>query len=202
MSTPSAYFEAMYAGSPDPWSLAQRWYEKRKYALTVAALPRLRYRSAFEPGCSVGVLTEQLAVRCDALLSADRVAAAVATTRQRVGSAGNVTVEQRELPEQWPDGTFDLIVLSEVAYYLDSPGCDRLLDLAVASLEPGGDLIAVHWRPQVAEHALTGDAVHDALRSHSELAQLCQHTEDDFLLEVFTHIPPPARSVAAREGLR
>lgn len=201
MSTPAEYFEGMYEGSPDPWSLAERWYEQRKYALTVASLPRARYRSAFEPGCSVGVLTQQLAARCDALLAVDRVAAAVATTRQRVISLRNVRVEQRELPEQWPPGSFDLIVLSEVAYYLDAAGCSRLLDAAVGSLTPGGDLVAVHWRPAVAEHALTGDAVHEALNGRSGLFRLCRHVEADFLLEVYTRVPPAALSVAAREGL-
>lgn len=63
MSTPPAYFEAMYAGAVDPWDLAGRWYEQRKYALTLASLPRPRYRAAFEPGCSVGVLTARSTLR-------------------------------------------------------------------------------------------------------------------------------------------
>ncbi len=201
MSTPADYFTDMYAGSADPWSLGGRWYEQRKYALTLAVLTRPRYRSAFEPGCSVGVLTEGLAARCDALLSADRVPAAVATTRERVRGSAHVTVEQRELPEQWPAGRFDLVVLSEMAYYLDEPACRRLLDLAVDALEPGGDLVAVHWRPAVAEHALTGAAVHAMLDVLPGIARLARHVEDDFLLEVFTRVPPEPRSVAAREGL-
>lgn len=201
MSTPAEYFESMYDGSPDPWSLGARWYERRKYALTVAALTRPRYRSGFEPGCSVGVLTELLAPRCDRLLSADRVSAVVATARERLRSRPHVRVEQLEVPRQWPAEVFDLVVLSEVGYYLDAAGCDRLLDVAVDSLEPGGDLVAVHWRHPVADHAGTGDAVHEALGRHPGLARLARHVEDDFLLEVFTRVPPRARSVAAREGL-
>ncbi|WP_431313502.1 hypothetical protein [Streptomyces lydicus] len=49
MSTPPAYFEAMYAGAVDPWDLAGRWYEQRKYALTLASLPRRRYPDASAP---------------------------------------------------------------------------------------------------------------------------------------------------------
>ncbi len=56
-----AYFDRMYSESADPWQLQSRWYERRKYAITLALLPYARYRHAFEPGCSVGVLTEQLA---------------------------------------------------------------------------------------------------------------------------------------------
>lgn len=52
--TPAAYFEDMYRDAADPWHLAERWYERRKYDLTLAGLPLPRYRRAFEPACSVG----------------------------------------------------------------------------------------------------------------------------------------------------
>ena len=71
MTLGPGYFDAMYAAAPDPWSLRTRWYEARKYAISIAMLPRQRYRDAFEPGCSVGVLTGMLAPRCDRLLSCD-----------------------------------------------------------------------------------------------------------------------------------
>jgi hypothetical protein len=69
MNTPAAYFEQLYSDSSDPWSLSEQWYVQRKYDHTLAALPQRRYRSAFEPGCSVGVLTTALAERCDSLLA-------------------------------------------------------------------------------------------------------------------------------------
>jgi hypothetical protein len=51
MSMDRAYFDEIYRSDPDPWKFESSWYEERKYALTVAALPERRYRSAFEPGC-------------------------------------------------------------------------------------------------------------------------------------------------------
>ena len=65
MTLDAGYFRDMYAASPDPYGLAERWYEARKYALSLALLPRERYGAAFEPGCSIGVLTALLAPRCD-----------------------------------------------------------------------------------------------------------------------------------------
>ena len=67
----------MYQAAADPWGFEDRWHEQRKYAISLAQLPAARYRSAFEPGCSVGVLTRLLASRCDTLLSCDVAAAAV-----------------------------------------------------------------------------------------------------------------------------
>ena len=56
-STSRSYFEEMYREDADPWGFETSPYEHRKYAVTVASLPKLRYRSAYEPGCSVGVLS-------------------------------------------------------------------------------------------------------------------------------------------------
>ncbi len=207
MSTPAAYFEAMYRDNDDPWSLGERWYEQRKYALTAAALPRPRYRSGFEPACSVGALSELLAARCDRLLSCDRSARAVAAAAKRLAGHPHARVEHRVLPAQWPAGTFDLIVLSEFLYYLDAEGAARITDLAVHALEPGGTLIAAHWRHPVPDHAQSGDAVHRALRGTPGLVCVAEHSEPDFLLDVLVRPPSadltdPARlSVAALEGL-
>jgi SAM-dependent methyltransferase len=201
MSTPIGYFERMYADNPDPWDFASRWYDARKHDLTVAALPRWRYRSAFEPGCSTGMLTARLAGRCDRLLAVDAVASAVSTAAERLAGHPHVAVERARVPEDWPDDSFDLVVLSELGYYFDDARLAALLSRAVAALEPGGDLVAVHWRPPVAEHARSGDDVHAALAALPGLARLARHEEADFLLEVYTRVPPPAQSVARREGL-
>ena len=142
MSTPPEYFDAMYAGSRDPWSLSTRWYERRKHALTVAALTRDRYRSAFEPGCSVGALTSLLAPRCDRLLATDRVREAVLTARDRLGDRPGLRIERGTVPDGWPDGRFDLVVLSEVGYYLDEPGLHRLI-----GVRPGRWSWTVNWWP-------------------------------------------------------
>ncbi len=69
--TPPEYFEQLYVRDPDPWRFATSGYERDKYAATLAALPNRRFASGFEVGCSIGVLTRQLAERCDALLAAD-----------------------------------------------------------------------------------------------------------------------------------
>ena len=52
---PDAYFDRMYADAGDPWELGTRWYEQRKYAITMAVLPYRRYRHAFEPGQRVRI---------------------------------------------------------------------------------------------------------------------------------------------------
>src|SRR5450631_4416001 len=87
---PRSYFERLYGANPDPWGFESRWYEQRKYRLTVDALPKPRYRNGFEPGCSIGVLTARLAERCERLTAADAVPSVIDDARRRLGQRDNV----------------------------------------------------------------------------------------------------------------
>jgi SAM-dependent methyltransferase len=194
-----AYFEEMYAASDDPWGLATRWYERRKYAITLAMLPSERYEDAFEAGCSVGVMTEQLGRRCTRLLSCDLSDVAVKTAERRARGQSGVRVEQRVLPRDWPAGSFDLIVFSEFLYYLGGEDLHRALAMSVAALRPGGTLLAVHWRHPVPEYPRTGDDVHQVLAGQPGLSLLAEHREADFLADLYRRGSPV--SVAQATGL-
>jgi SAM-dependent methyltransferase len=195
------YFRERYAASPDPYGLAERWYETRKYALSVAMLPRARYGVAFEPGCSIGVLTTQLAARCDRLLACDAVAEAVESARARTAELPGVRVEQRVMPKEWPSRSFDLIVFSELLYYFDDTGLDEMLRLGTGALRPGGHLLAVHWRHPAPDHPFTGDRVHELLAGQDGLARLARYRDPDFTAEVYTRADGDLRSVAQAGGI-
>ena len=201
MTLGPGYFDAMYAAAADPWSLRTRWYEERKYAISAAMLPRRRYGDAFEPGCSVGVLTGMLAGRCDRLLSCDLTPAAVQAAAEHTVNFPNVRVEHRIIPRDWPPGQFDLIVLSEFLYYFAGGDLDDVLDLVVTALRPSGAVLAAHWRHPVAEYPRSGDEVHAALASRAGLTRLASHDEPDFLAEVYLRGDGEPVSVAQAEGL-
>lgn len=201
MTLGTSYFRDLYDASPDPWGLAERWYEARKYALSLALLPRERYGTAFEPGCSIGVLSAMLAARCESLLSCDAVPDAVAAARARTSSLPGVRVEQRAVPGDWPPGEFGLIVFSELLYYFDDADLERVLGRAVRSLAPDGHLLAVHWRHPAPDHPRTGDDVHRILNGHTDLARLTGYRDRDFTAEAFTRADGDLRSVAQVGGL-
>lgn len=183
-ATPDTYFDAMWATGDDPWAHATRWYEARKYGLTVAALPRRRYRRSFEPGCGTGVLTRALGERSDEHLAMERHPRGVAATRDRCAGVPTVRVVQGRIPDDWPDGDHDLVVLSEVLYYLTADELDAVLDRCATSLRPGGDLVAVHYRGIVAEHTWSGDEVHERLdrRFGGDWEPMGHLVDPDFLL--------------------
>jgi SAM-dependent methyltransferase len=195
------YFDQVYAAGPDPYGFASRWYEQRKYAVTLALLPSQRYRDAFEPGCSVGVLTAQLAERCDRLLACDGAEAAVRAAARRNAAHPHVRVDQRRLPADWPDGSFDLIVLSELLYYFGDDDLALVLSQAAGALRPGGTLIAVHWRHPAPRHPRSGDDAHAALARQPGLARLTECADADFRAEVYQRADGAPVSVAAAAGL-
>ena len=201
MSLDPGYFDQMYAAADDPWGLATRWYETRKYALTMALLPDRHYRDAFEPGCSVGVLTGMLAARCGQVLAWDASGAAVRAADARTAGLPNVSVHRGVIPGEWPPGRFDLIVFSEVLYYFAGRELDLVLDRGVASLRPGGSVLAVHWRHPVADYPRSGDDVHRVLAARRDLARRVGHTETDFTAEVYQRAGREVLSVAQAEGL-
>lgn len=183
MSLAPSYFDRLYAQAADPWGFATRPYEARKYALTMAALPRDHYSRVYEPGCSIGVLTSKLAERADSVLATDVSTAALATARANVQKK-NVTFQQGAAPRNWPGGTFDLIVFSELGYYLSEYDLQQFITQSIGSLDPKGHLIAVHWRQPVPDYPSNGDTVHEALAS-SSLTRLAHYREANFRLEVF-----------------
>ncbi|MCE5289219.1 MAG: nodulation S family protein [Nocardiaceae bacterium] len=197
---PKRYFEDLYSTSADPWGFETRWYERRKYALTLASLPRERHRRALEPGCSIGVLTAMLATRCDEVVATDVVESVLQTTRRRA-TAGNVTCRVWGLGAPWADlGDFDLVVLSEVGYYLDRAALRKALNDIASHLDDGGTLLSVHWQHRVADYPLTGSEVHEEVLATAGLAVVGRYRDSDVDIIVLEKGDGPS-SVAEREGL-
>ncbi len=179
------YFEGLYAASEDPWNFEASKYEQNKYARTLAVLGERTFRRALEAGASIGVFTEMLADRCDELLAVDVSERAVAAARRRLSGRRHVRVERRTLPEEMPDGPFDLILASEVLYYF--PGEEMLTVLRgfERELAQGGILLAVHWRRKTETYPLQGDEVHDLLVKHTRLVNRETIIEPDYRLDLF-----------------
>lgn len=146
-------------GQGDPWDFHADAYEQAKY-LACLDLLAPRHCRGLEIGCANGAFTRHLATRCDRLLALDLSEAALAQARAR-GTPPGVTFARAELPGGWPEGRFDLIVLSEVLYYFRPPEIAELARLCAACLAPGGRVLLVNWLGETGE-PLSGAEAADA----------------------------------------
>ena len=222
-----SYFDALYNDNTDPWQYQTRWYEKRKRDICLAILPQSQYNNAIELGCGNGVLSELFAQRCQALVSIDGNQRAVQLAKERLAELSHVKVIQGVVPnrllnlkeaiiEAYPlsndtptiEPAFDLIVISEILYYLSLNDIDTVIAWTQQNLAIGGTLLCCHWRYAIDGFAMTGETVHQRLhhafnfanneKHHVAFNHQSQVIDDDFLLDIWQRSPS---SVAMQENL-
>ena len=226
------YFDALYSDNNDPWQYQTRWYEKRKRDICLAVLPQAQYDNAIELGCGNGVFSELLARRCQALLSIDGNKNAVELANLRLAQLSHVRVIQGVIPHELltlnetlleadplseplsncpppNQSPFDLIVISEILYYLSPTDIDKVITWVEQNLAAGGTLLCCHWRYPIEGFEMTGETVHQRLQQafngtfnqeghHSLFTHQSKMVETDFLLDVWQNSP---KSVAMQENL-
>jgi len=177
----SAYFEDIFASDEDPWQLGSSPYEAAKFEHSVGVLSDRHYLAGFEIGCAQGDLTQKLAPLCDGLLAIDVSATALTRAARRCESLLQVKFVEMGFPNVTPDqDRFDLIVLSEVAYYWDTGDLGRAACFLNRLMLPGGRILLVHWTgdtdyPQSGDQAV--EALWDLLKAslRVEREERCKH---------------------------
>lgn len=189
-SLPPAYFDAVYEAGDDPWNFAASEYEAEKYAATLDSLPDEKYEAAFEIGCSIGVLTAKLAARCESLLAVDVSEKALRQAIKRCLAWPNVSLRLMQVPKEFPVTDFDLILVSEVGYYLSEKDWKKTFDKIFEQLVKRGKVVLVHFTPFVHDYPQTGDDVHDLFAEWSEnkFRHLAQRRAEKYRIDVWEKI--------------
>jgi predicted TPR repeat methyltransferase len=191
-----AYFERLYEGNPDPWDFESSPYEKQKYDETIAMLGGRRFQNALEIGCSIGVLTSRLAAHCERVLAVDVVESALASARNRCTGLPGVRFENRRLPQDWPaEEKFDLIVLSEVLYFLSPADIGSLAARAAGSLLPGGYALLVNYTEAIDEPCSGDEAAEIFLSAANGLTRTRQIIRDRYRIDLLESATGPATPV-------
>ncbi|CAB3627920.1 class I SAM-dependent methyltransferase [Achromobacter pestifer] len=194
MDALSRHFERLYLSQDDPWNVRSSWYERRKRALLMGCMNLERYGHALELGCGNGDMTVLLADRCNHVTAVDVSATAVRHCRAHISArrGASVAALTMSLPDEWPDiprGGFDLTVVSEIAYYLDDHALGLFLARIHDGLQPGGELIACHWRHDFSDRRQQTDALHESMAALPGMTPLVSHQEADFRLDTWRRDP-------------
>lgn len=187
--TSEAFFEALYRSDPDPWNFADDVYERDRFNAIMDAVGPGPFRRVFEPGCSTGELTRMLAKRSRAVVAMDTAPSAVSAARVRCADLGHVDVHHDRLPAM-PEGTFDLIVFSEVGYYFTVEALAHVIDRLVERLDVGGRLVACHWTGTSPDHVLAGSLVQHIIAMRSHLEAVSQQVRPGFEMGTWMRVHP------------
>jgi SAM-dependent methyltransferase len=181
-------FEQRYQRECDPWRYRSSEYESVKYDATLRACGPGPFESAIELGGSIGVFSALLAPRCAALTTIDFSPTAVRAARQELMHYRHAQVILGEIPEAIPADAYDLVVASEVLYYLAPAALAQTLSRLESAVAEGGRLVAVHWRPTGPERPLSAAAVHRALGLQPWLRVTEDSSTSAYLLHVLQRV--------------
>ncbi|WP_226064537.1 class I SAM-dependent DNA methyltransferase [Kaistella polysaccharea] len=181
------YFADVYAANDDPWNFETSPYEDQKYSATLQALPKNQYRNALEIGCSIGVLTKMLAEKCLNLLATDISEKALDSAKIRCKDLENVNFQLLHFPDELPNDQFNLILISEVAYYLSAEDWKKAIHKIFDLLPAKGEIVLVHWLPIVLDYPQTGDEVHDTFEKEmeSKMENVFKTRTDQYRIDVW-----------------
>ena len=179
------YFERLYANEEDPWRFASSNYERSKYTATLETLKRHRFGAVFEVGCSIGILTRMLAPSCESLLAVDVSRIALTRARRTCRTLGNVTIARMRIPAEWPAAQFDLILLSEVLYFLGPEDIRTTARKTLRSLSPNGKVLLVNWLGET-DYPCGGDEATGIFKSTAGkyITVAEQHRNPDYRLDL------------------
>ena len=149
------YFDDIFS-EPDPW-LYSGPYEQTKYEQTLEVLGDRQFPRALEMACAEGHFTVQLAPRVDQLIAADISPTALERAAERCAEHANIEFRQVDLRDEKFPQDLDLLVCSEVLYFVESePDLKDVARRFADALNPGGLLVMAHANLVVDDPHLTG----------------------------------------------
>ncbi|WP_176463995.1 class I SAM-dependent DNA methyltransferase [Bordetella genomosp. 11] len=183
-------FDTLYRQCADPWQVRASWYEQRKRAVLLAALPRQHYGRILELGCGNGEMTRGLASRCDALVAIDGSETAIALCALALRQEGiaHVRTHVAQLPDEWPlrpDESCELVVVSELAYYIPDAGLAAFLQRCHDALAPGGEWVMCHYTKDFDDREQPTSELHARVDDVGELTRVIAYRDERFQLDIW-----------------
>jgi len=128
----------------DPWDYSNA-YEQQKYKHTLEMIPEGSRSRVLELGCAEGLFTEMLAEKVDDILAVDISERALERATNRCARLDNVRFKQHDIAQGIHAGEFDLIICSEILYYLrDRYAVEAFASQVKEALPPGGYVLMTH----------------------------------------------------------
>jgi SAM-dependent methyltransferase len=158
-------FERKFRADIDPWDYKHSPFERFKRRIILNVCGPQKHGRVLELGCAIGETTRTLARVSLRLLAVDAAPTALVEARRQVLGKKNVTVRFAKLPFQMPRGPYDLIIASEIAYYLPQHQLKSLARRIRSALAPGGLVVVVDSKKPFGDASQLPTLAHRQLRS-------------------------------------
>ena len=158
-----AGFERKFQENKDPWNYRHSTFERHKRSVLLEACGLSKRGRGLELGCANGEATPELARRCLRFVAVDGSATALAEAKRRLMRDLKVKFVRADLPEQMPRGPFDLIIVSELAYYLVPHALTKLKTYLLRALDRHGRIVVLNHLKHFDDAAQHGAVAHRRL---------------------------------------
>ncbi|MFC1701318.1 polysaccharide deacetylase family protein [Pseudomonadota bacterium] len=149
------YWDSVFSNE-DPWDYSSS-YEMKKYSHTLEMIPEESLSRVLELGCAEGLFTKMLAAKAGSILAVDISDNALVRARIRCADQENVFFNQHDIAEGIPKGGFDLIICSELLYYLRDRFAVEVFAMKIKEALPvGGHLLMTHANMVSDDRSQTG----------------------------------------------
>ncbi|MDK2897282.1 MAG: hypothetical protein PWP04_1402 [Candidatus Atribacteria bacterium] len=174
------HFEDLYRQKQDPWDYRHSCFEREKYLKTLQAIPE-EVETIWEIGCAEGVFTQLLLERGKRVWGVDISSTALSRAEERLKVFGDkVRFQKLDIVKEDIEGTFDLILASEILYYLgEKVVLQSLEEKFYHHLRPFGYLLLCHFYP-------SGKIIHDLYRENHRFYKVFEevtyHPHRDYII--------------------
>lgn len=158
-------FEAKFRDDIDPWDYTGSRFEAFKRQILLNACGRYKHGRVLELGCAIGETTRSLSPLSLRLLAVDGSSTALEEAASRLSGAHHIQFRRAILPQEMPKGAYDLIVVSELAYYLPAHRLSALATNTIAVLAPRGRVVLLNHRRAFDDAAVLPALAHRRLRN-------------------------------------
>lgn len=204
-----AYWDCVFA-EPDPWNYGSE-YEQKKYAQSLSLVPEQSLARVAEVACAEGHFTAMLAPRVGRLFASDISPVALERTRDRCRAWSNITYTVLDiLTDELPAG-MDLIVCSEVLYYLPEHRLPWIVEKLSRALRQDGYLLSAHANVLADDPDSTGfdwdhpfgaRKIGEAFERCRELALMKQMDTPLYSIRLYRRVGPHERNAAPVEIIK
>ncbi|KAA0970720.1 methyltransferase domain-containing protein [Aureimonas fodinaquatilis] len=157
-------FEKLFRASGDPWNYRSSRFEAIKRRHLIQACGSRKAGRALEVACANGETSRALLPHCLTLTAVDGAPTALAEARRLTNPNLRIQYRYAVLPQDTPRGPFDLIVVSEIAYYLSTRALNQLIKALEHALAPGGRIVILHHLVPFDDAARLPELAHGKMR--------------------------------------